>query len=48
MERWKLVLANASEEVRKKIIHKFLKDIEINKNEITFHWLVYNDYCRTE
>ncbi len=48
MESWKGVLANASEEIKKKIIHKFIKKIEIGKNEITIHWLVDEDHYRTE
>jgi hypothetical protein len=48
VESWKGVLANASEEIKKKIIHKFIKKIEIGKNEITIHWLVDEDHHRTE
>lgn len=48
VENWKRVLANASEEIKKKIIHKFIKKIEINKNEITIHWLVDEDHYKTE
>ncbi|MDD4974832.1 MAG: recombinase zinc beta ribbon domain-containing protein [Bacteriovorax sp.] len=38
VENWKKFLAIASEEVKKKIIHKFIKKIEIGKNEITIQW----------
>lgn len=48
VESWKGVLTNASEEIKKKIIHKFIKKIEIGKNEITIHWLVDEDHYRTE
>ena len=48
VNNWKRVLANASEEMKKKIIHKFIKKIEIGKNEVTIHWLVDEDHYKTE
>jgi site-specific DNA recombinase len=45
---WKRYLANASGEIKKKIIHKFVRRIEIGKNEITIHWLVDQEHYRVE
>lgn len=47
-DHWKRFLANANEEMQKKIIHKFVRKIEIGKNEITIHWLVDEDHYQTE
>ena len=33
---------------RLKIIHKFVKRIEIGKNEVTIEWLVDEDHYKTE
>ena len=34
--------------MKKKIIHKFVKRIEIGKNEVTIEWLVDEDHYKTE
>ena len=47
-EVWKKYLVDAKDEVKKKIIHKFVKRIEIGKNEVTIEWLVDEDHYRTE
>lgn len=47
-EVWKKYLVSAKDEVKKKIIHKFVKRIEVGKNEVTIHWLVDEDHYKTE
>jgi predicted nuclease with TOPRIM domain len=47
-EVWKRYLVSAKDEVKKKIIHKFVKRIEIGKNEVTIEWLVDEDHYNTE
>ncbi len=45
---WKRYLATANDEMKKKIIHKFIRKIEIGKNEVTIHWLVDEDHYKSE
>jgi hypothetical protein len=47
-EVWKKYLVSAKDEVKKKIIHKFVKRIEVGKNEVTIEWLVDEDHYKTE
>ena len=47
-EVWKRYLVSAKDEVKKKIIHKFVKRIDIGKNEVTIEWLVDEDHYKTE
>lgn len=47
-DHWKWLLATASEEMKKKIIHKYVRRIEIGKNEITINFLVDEDHYTTE
>lgn len=46
--QWRSFLSTASDEMKKKIIHKFIRKIEIGKNEITIHWLVDEDHYKSE
>jgi hypothetical protein len=34
--------------VKKKLIHKFIRKIEIGKNEVTIHWPEDADHYKTE
>ena len=43
-EVWKKYLVGAKDEVKKKIIHKFVRRIEIGKNEVTIEWLDKNGF----
>ncbi len=47
-DHWKLVLSRANDEMKKKIIHKLIRRIEIGQNEITIHWLIDEDHYKTE
>ncbi len=47
-EVWKKYLVGATDEVKKKIIHKFVRKIEIGKNEVTIEWLVDEEHYQTE
>ncbi len=41
-------MVGATDEVKKKIIHKFVRKIEIGKNEVTIEWLVDEEHYQTE
>lgn len=47
-EHYKRFLESANDEMKKKIIHKFVKRIEIGKNEVTIEWIVDEDHYKTE
>jgi hypothetical protein len=37
---WKKYLLTTKDEVKKKIIHKFIKKIEVGRKEVSIEWLV--------
>lgn len=47
-DHWKRFLSGANDEMKKKIIHKFIRRIEVGKNEITIQWLIDEDHYKTE
>jgi hypothetical protein len=47
-KNWKQHLNSASEELKKKIIPKFIRKIGVGKNEVTIHWLVDEEHYKME
>jgi DNA invertase Pin-like site-specific DNA recombinase len=45
---WKKYLLTTKDEVKKKIIHKFIKRIEVGRKEVSIEWLVDEDHYKTE